>query len=177
MAVHAGNSLYGKIDQVPGLFHVATEFFHVNLVPLLPTGTFLVLEGSGSAEPIKYRIGFSFKSVLFAWLRLALLLAAAVSGSTACVVAFVTLADPGAQAQARGLGPVVPVLDWPDIIGAAATSAGCWYLLYKSYQVTRATPERAVELAPIAGISVERLATCFPATALSDASYQTSLNE
>ena len=69
MFVHAGMSLYGKVDQVPGLLHVATRFFHVNFVPLFPTGSFVVIEGIERPDnaPPGVPIGHHFRSILFAW--------------------------------------------------------------------------------------------------------------
>ena len=36
-----GQRFYGKVDQVPGLFYVATHFAYLNYVPLFPTATYL----------------------------------------------------------------------------------------------------------------------------------------
>lgn len=72
MVVFYGTQLYGKVDRVPMLGHVATSFFYLQFVPLIPLGSYLVLEdGQGSIS-----VGFSFKSLLVAWLRTALVFAA-----------------------------------------------------------------------------------------------------
>ena len=71
MIVFYGTQLYGKVDKVPMLGHVATSFFYIQFVPLIPLGSYLVLEdGQGSIG-----VGFSFKSLLVAWLRTALVFA------------------------------------------------------------------------------------------------------
>jgi hypothetical protein len=79
MAGVSGTRLYGKVDEVPGLGHVATVFFHINFVPLIPTKTWFVLdqtsEGWNGAP-----ISMSGKSVLVAWMRTACVLAFLVGG-------------------------------------------------------------------------------------------------
>jgi hypothetical protein len=72
MIVFYGTQLYGKVDRVPMLGHVATSFFYLQFVPLIPLGSYLVLEdGQGSIS-----VGFSFKSLLVTWLRTALVFGA-----------------------------------------------------------------------------------------------------
>src|SRR5262245_22763382 len=72
MIVFYGTQMYGKVDKVPMLGHVATSFFYLQFVPLIPLGSYLVLEdGQGSIG-----VGFSFKSLLVAWLRTALVFGA-----------------------------------------------------------------------------------------------------
>ena len=36
MIIVWGTKLYGKVDEVPGMFHVATRFFHLWYIPLVP---------------------------------------------------------------------------------------------------------------------------------------------
>ncbi|QRN93605.1 hypothetical protein JRI60_31070 [Archangium violaceum] len=38
-----GTWLFGKVDVVPELGHVATKFFHINLVPLVPIESYFVV--------------------------------------------------------------------------------------------------------------------------------------
>src|SRR5438128_80911 len=78
MLIVFGQKNYGKVDQVPGLFHVVTEFFHLYYVPVIPLKSYLMLDGDGAAvhrAPIKLNL----KSILMAWLR-ALFVAAFVIG-------------------------------------------------------------------------------------------------
>lgn len=59
-----GTHRFGWVDRVEGLGTVATQFFHVMYVPLIPLGSALVLDdGRG------IRVGLSPKSVLVAWAR------------------------------------------------------------------------------------------------------------
>jgi hypothetical protein len=66
-----GVRLYGRVDVVPGVFHVATEFFHIGLAPFVPLRTWLVLKEEGVVLPRFHgkRIPWSWKSVLVGWLR------------------------------------------------------------------------------------------------------------
>jgi hypothetical protein len=57
---------YGKVHRVPGLFYVATNFFHIWFIPLFPTGSWLILD-DGSQRSAS--IGLSARSILFAYLR------------------------------------------------------------------------------------------------------------
>jgi hypothetical protein len=58
---------------VPEVFHVATLFFHVYFVPVVPRGTFLFVRRRGAMDAV--RIEFSWKSALLAWSRSAALIA------------------------------------------------------------------------------------------------------
>jgi hypothetical protein len=63
-----GVRLFGKVDVVPGRFHVATEFYHIQFVPIVPMQTYLVLEEDGDGwQGVK--IPLCRKSVTAAWLR------------------------------------------------------------------------------------------------------------
>jgi hypothetical protein len=74
-----GSRLYGRTDEVPGVFFVATEFFQLYYVPLLPLHTYVVLEETGTSwrgVALRY---FSRKSILLAWLRIACMVTAITS--------------------------------------------------------------------------------------------------
>ena len=69
MGVH-GTKLCGKVGRVPRVGYVATRFFHLNYLPIIPLGSFAVLEGthrngrfSGSPVPLNVR------SILVGYLR------------------------------------------------------------------------------------------------------------
>lgn len=95
-----GTKPYGTCDNVPGLFHVATWFFHVNYLPLFPTASHIVLGKSGDQYHV-IKIPLSVKSILLAWCRTALFLA----GTVVTLLAVVALADPR-SAPARDYGPM-----------------------------------------------------------------------
>jgi hypothetical protein len=67
MLIIFGQKRCGKVDHVPGLFYVITEFFHVYYFPLIPLGSYLILDGGSSTQGT--RISISFKSVLMGWFR------------------------------------------------------------------------------------------------------------
>jgi hypothetical protein len=49
MIVFYGSRLYGRVDEAPGLFHVATMFCHLWFLPLVPLRSYLVLRREGRA--------------------------------------------------------------------------------------------------------------------------------
>jgi hypothetical protein len=70
-----GTSLYGKVDEVPGVCWVATQFFHLWFIPLVPMGSQAVFDQSGDGWQ-GAPIGLSGKSVLVTYARAALVLLA-----------------------------------------------------------------------------------------------------
>ena len=126
MIVFYGSQFYGKVDKVPMLGHVATSFFYVQFVPLIPLGSYLVLEnGQGSLS-----VGFSFKSLLVAWLRTALVIGACALG----IAGIVALGERSALGLATAVG------------GAGlcvAAMIGSYYVPF----VSQANYERAMQLA------------------------------
>lgn len=143
MIIIWGTRLFGRVDEVPGLFHVATRFFHLWYIPLIPLGSSLILSKEGNS----YRgmdISLSGKSVLIAWLRVGLILGTLVLG----FVGLVLLA-----ATARG-GSI-----WPGI-GVEVLAVICLVgaiLAWTTKGLCHASYERAVQLAERAGMSEEGL--------------------
>ncbi|NNB90813.1 hypothetical protein HJC10_31675 [Corallococcus exiguus] len=135
-----GSRLYGKVDEIPGLGYVATKFGHINFVPLIPLEGWLVVaeEGNGWRGQA---ISMSGKSVLVAWARMLFI----VAGLISLVVGLVAFGD---HDQADAIVPGVLVL---SCIGGLIAS-------YKWKWVTHASPERALEIAQEAGISLEGIA-------------------
>jgi len=68
MIIIWGARLYGKTDEVPGMFHVATKFGHLWYIPLIPLGSHIVLEQTGKGWR-GVPVPLSGKSILAAWLR------------------------------------------------------------------------------------------------------------
>src|SRR6266542_1258360 len=75
MLIVFGRIFVGKVDEVPHLFHLETQFAHIYYFPLLPSKTYLVVKRTGQHIPI----GFSGKSILLAWSRAALIVITAIS--------------------------------------------------------------------------------------------------
>lgn len=70
MAIIFGTRNYGYVDRIPGIGCVATRFFHINFVPLAPTESYFVLEGTESSDGFRGKaIPMSGKSVLAGYLR------------------------------------------------------------------------------------------------------------
>ncbi len=44
MFVVYGTRLYGRVDMIPGLCYVATRFFHIFWIPIIPLGSQIVVE-------------------------------------------------------------------------------------------------------------------------------------
>jgi hypothetical protein len=154
-----GTRLFGKVDAVPGVFHVATKFFHLNFLPLIPTSSWVVLEGTqeqgltGSSWRGVELSSIRMSSVLMAWLRFGLFAIALAS-----VVMGLASMDSGRATMVGGL-----------VVGGLAV-AGFFF----SYQLGRASAESLqklvndqrfpVELARIAKARLEELDAGRPPT-------------
>ncbi|MBI4852344.1 MAG: hypothetical protein HY819_11155 [Acidobacteria bacterium] len=70
MIIVWGERLYGKVNQVDNQIHVATRFFHIQFIPLIPLQSFIVINGTESDGQFQgLAIAMSLKSVLAAYLR------------------------------------------------------------------------------------------------------------
>src|SRR5262245_12924163 len=63
-----GTQYRGRVDHVPGLFHVVTRFFHLWYLPIIPLGSELV-GASGCREANGRRVPLQVRSVLAAYAR------------------------------------------------------------------------------------------------------------
>jgi hypothetical protein len=156
-----GFGLFGAVDQVPGECHVATRFFYVSGIPILPLDSWAVVErkelvsfgflsevvtghnlSEGSARGV--RVPFNFKSVLLTYVRAILWVVHGVATAGLVILALGYLID------WFGSRPI----DWPGtlLIVLISASAGGGFLLWHSYRRTYATPERARELRALLGL-------------------------
>jgi hypothetical protein len=97
-----GSRLSGSVDQVPGAFSVQTKFAHLGHVPIVPTESWLVLDsGDGKAWRGIKLDRLSWRSISFAWARLAF----ALMAGSAVLAAFAasTSGDDGRLAATLGL--------------------------------------------------------------------------
>jgi hypothetical protein len=141
MIVFYGTRLYGKVDRVPGLFYVATHFAYVNFVPLFPTASYVIIDGTEGSRGFKgVKIPMNGKSVLIGYLRAAL------------TIASIGLIVFGAIELSKN------VVDGAVALGVGLT---CGLLLPVSYKLTRPSPQRALRLAAEAGIEPEVVAQHF----------------
>jgi hypothetical protein len=146
MIVVHGSQLYGKVDQVPGLFYVATKFFYLQFIPLIPLKSYVVPEDAKAKGMDGVPIRLSGKSILFTWLRTALIL----GGGVLAVIAIIEAIEAFDQ---RGT--------WINGAVYGLWSAILFYLLRLSYRFSYARLTRAQELALAAGIPLEALAPFF----------------
>ena len=79
-----GTRLFGKVDEVPGHFHVATEFFHFDYVPLFPVKSWIVTsQDAGRWNGVE--IPICRKSMMLAWSRAGAIVCAIIALITAAV--------------------------------------------------------------------------------------------
>ncbi len=135
-----GSRLYGRVDEGPGLFHVATKFGHLWYFPLIPMGSHLVIDQG----PHGWRgmpLPFSFRSMLAAWV-LAVVMAAAIASG---IFAIIVVPDPRAASLTERV-----------VLGALAGLLILLALfLWKSRWMRRASYERACALCDAADVSDE----------------------
>lgn len=149
MFIALGTRLYGKVDRVPGLLHVATRFFYFQYIPLVPLESVIVREDLRKAEDKGVALRLNGKSVLFAWLRAGL-----VFGS-------ICLAGAGLGRSVERGG----ILN----AGGLLVLAGLLFAAFRfSYRLTRAGIPRALELASRVGVTPEELAAYFDDVPLSE---------
>jgi hypothetical protein len=142
MIVMFGTRLYGKVDHVPGLFYVASHFAYLNFVPLFPTASYLIFEGSEGEQGFRgVPLKMNGKSVFFGYLR-----ALALLGGVATIV----------------LGGIA-FAENDSTAGIVLASIGLVALLvfWVSYRLSRPSPHRALDLASRAGIPPEVVAQYF----------------
>jgi hypothetical protein len=63
-----GKRMLGKCDRIPGMCHVATQFYHIDYLPLIPVQSWVVISSNGN-QFRGFKIPLSGKSVLLAWAR------------------------------------------------------------------------------------------------------------
>lgn len=136
-----GTRLFGKVDDVPGAFHVATRFFHVSFFPLIPMGSWIVLESSkesgfmSSSWSGVQLPSLSWSSIGMAWLR-----TLSIYGAVGLAIVALASADDG--------GP-------KKIAIASFLALLCLGALFYSYKITKMTPERAEAFARMPGVPSE----------------------
>jgi hypothetical protein len=132
-----GARTYGRVDEVPEIFHVVTRFAHLWYLPLLPMESYLVLAVPGR-ERVAVKIGLSVRSYMTAWLRCGLVL------FSLFLVAWLLVALVGPLRQQSGTAWIEPAIMLPVTI-----SLLLWTLFGSFWR--RASYTRAVRLAERAG--------------------------
>jgi hypothetical protein len=133
-----GSRLFGKIDQVGPNVHVATKFWHLYYIPLIPRESWVVTEKTDDGWRGFRLKSLHWKSVLVGWLR-----AACVLGALFCLHS--VLATTGAADDN---------LRWA-IVGTFGVA--CFAALVASYKLTRANEEQIVALGRLSGMSDDEI--------------------
>jgi hypothetical protein len=144
MFVHFGNHYYGKVDVVPNLCYVATRFFHVNFVPLVPLGSCIIVAGSEKGNNFQgIQTSLSLKSIFVAWLR------AALYGITAAILlAGIVMGIEQFQAgHWRAFSR--------QLVGTVCAASACCFALWLTYRLNRARYDRALQLGMELGLEPE----------------------
>jgi hypothetical protein len=131
-----GSRLFGKVDVVPGMFHVQTKFGHFNYIPLIPMQSYVVLSHSGKT----FRgvpVPLSAKSVFMCWGRLIAGAAAIIGG----IIALINFNNPYSGT------------DWHIAAAVALLGAVLAGLLFFYKGLTRASFNRACQLGRHVGLS------------------------
>jgi len=137
-----GTRLFGKVDDVPGAFHVATRFFHVSFLPLIPTSSWIVLEDSkesgfmSSSWSGVQLPSLSWSSIGMAWLRV---LSIYGTIGLACVA-------------------LVGKHDGGQIAIPALLALVCLGTLLYSYKINKMTAERIEAFSRLPGVPSELVA-------------------
>ena len=63
-----GTRAFGRTCHVKGVCHVVTKFFHINFVPLVPVGSYVVI-GDKTFRAPAVKVPLQWKSLGVAWLR------------------------------------------------------------------------------------------------------------
>jgi hypothetical protein len=138
MMLH-GTEMYGEVDVIPGLFHVSTEFYHVNFIPVWPVRSYIVLHGPSNH---RLRVGLSRKSIAFAYLRVL------------CIgLALVGLAWGLGEEFLKGKRKQADIDFITLLLGLMSL-----LVLFLSYRLSRPTPLRAYRLALQAGLPIHVVA-------------------
>ena len=116
-----GKRNYGTTDQVPGIFHIETNFFHIWFIPLFPLKTFLILGPNRGVQ-----IPVSSKSAWVVYLRMFSVLG--------LIVSWINV-----MATIGNAIPVIPVVFF-------ALFCGLCYFAFAGKQLKLASYERAIEL-------------------------------
>ena len=83
--ITGGKRLFGRVDRVPGMFCVATEFVHPWYCPMVPLRSVIIVCQSTTGWQ-GVATSFSWKSILLAWSLPILLLTWTLGGTIAVVL-------------------------------------------------------------------------------------------
>ncbi|HSQ55140.1 MAG TPA: hypothetical protein VLM40_05290 [Gemmata sp.] len=154
-----GDSYFGLVDRVPGLFYVKTRFLHVWWVPLVPRESWVIHDDGRGKHG--YRIPLSWKSVFVAWSRLAL-------GVMFTMVALMLV--PIFEADPRKM-TIPPVVAAGVVVALLAVLVGAYVL---TYRWARPREKRAFQLAMWLRIDPAEMADRFPVSQSTESPGETA---
>jgi hypothetical protein len=135
MIVIYGQAAYGKVDKVPNLFHVCTQFYHLYYIPLVPLRSYLVRADAEDEVGLQgVEVPLCFRSVLAGWLRAALIL---------CVVIGVGI---GLSHLIEVCGANRMKVQISSVVVPFAVAAAAGLVWWLSHQLAFASRKRALEL-------------------------------
>ncbi|MBI3469673.1 MAG: hypothetical protein HY000_42285 [Planctomycetes bacterium] len=135
-----GKRFYGPVDEVPEWFYVATSFWHLWFIPLVPRESWLLFHesaGGGGLQGIP--IALSWKSVLVAWFRALCIVLSVFFGLTALARFFL-------------VGQVGDLV-WECLFLSGLLLGG----FFLTGRLRGASPERALELAEQAQLPADQV--------------------
>jgi hypothetical protein len=142
-----GKRICGRVDRVPGVLYVATQFFHLYFIPVAPVDSFIVVEGSEGKDGFKgVKTKFSARSIVATYCKTLLFL-------SGCVMLFVgSLQACGAPSDTS---PTASGTFWylAFLVLGAASIAACF--IWRPWSL--ATEPRGRELAIQMGIPTEAI--------------------
>jgi hypothetical protein len=151
--IHFGQMRCGKVDQVENLFHVVSEFFQINFIPVVPLRSYLVLHGAPPGSEIA--IPLNGKSVLMGYIRTALVLLVLFNSYT-CVrnlASYLSRRDAARPAVAAQVE-----LRLERALNSLALVTGLVIFFGLTYRFSRPRFARVQELAALIGMTEEDLA-------------------
>ena len=149
-----GSKLYGKVDQTPQGRYIATKFFYIQLIPLIPLGSYLVLDDSpkDDSQWVTVYVGWNWKSIFFGWLR-------GILWTITFLATFLTVVGLLVGGEDKN-----PPFTWT----ARGCCVGGALLLWVSYWLTRASVSRAMELDDQSTYPDKRTVASFSGVSIAD---------
>ena len=142
MLIVWGERLYGSVDRVPGVLHVATSFGHAYYFPAVPGKTYIVVEPRENGEQRKYiPIERNEKSVVIAYLRALALVAGFFLTFLGGIKFMLLYSTFGASTNQLIAASLIPLAGLACLVGVLI-----------SIKMAVADKDRAIELARQAGI-------------------------
>jgi len=139
-----GTHTYGRVDEVPGFGHVATQFFMLNYVPIIPVGSYFVTaEESDGIRGVK--LPLQLKSIGVAYLR-AILFVGIVALAIVSIIGMVEVGKGrGGEAMLQAVGGGI----------GALICVGLFIGSYRVAFINNASYDKAIYLAGLSGFSLQ----------------------